>query len=105
MRFEKVFEDLGFIVVAKHNQQTGAGDDLPVDFVVYEVVTWGSAFTRPWLHGSIKWDGCSNWHFDAQDDLMIHFCGPSDTAKLSKLFERLYQMAAEIMPEHAHEFE
>ena len=50
------------------------------------------------LHGSVKWDGCSNWHFDGQDACMIHFCCVEHGQALGKLFEALYAMAAELIP-------
>ena len=50
------------------------------------------------LHGSIKWDGCSNWHFDIQDDCMIHFCSAQDAAAIGVLFAELYRIADELIP-------
>jgi hypothetical protein len=50
------------------------------------------------LHGSIKWDGCSNWHFDIQDGCMIHFCSAQDAAAIGVLFNELYEMADELIP-------
>jgi hypothetical protein len=50
------------------------------------------------LHGSIKWDGCSNWHFDIQDDCMIHFCSAQDAAAIGVLFAELYRIAGELIP-------
>ena len=50
------------------------------------------------LHGSIKWDKCSNWHFDIQDDSMIHFCDPEQGEDIGKLFRALYSIAAELIP-------
>lgn len=31
-----------------------------------------------YLHGSVKWDGCSNWHFDEQNRVMLHGCCRQD---------------------------
>lgn len=53
-----------------------------------------------YLSGSIKWDGCSNWHFDAQDDAMLHFCSRKEAGDIGELLRRLYDLAAEIIPEH-----
>jgi hypothetical protein len=50
------------------------------------------------LSGSIKWDGCSNMNFDAQENCMLHFCGRSDAAKVGKLLDRLYDLADEHIP-------
>jgi hypothetical protein len=50
-----------------------------------------------WLHGRIKWDGCSNLHIDAQDDGMLHFHGPDDAAAVGKLLAALYDIARAAM--------
>jgi len=50
------------------------------------------------LYGSVKWDGCSNWHFDIQDDCMIHFCSSEQAEAIGALFRELYLMAAEMIP-------
>lgn len=44
------------------------------------------------LHGHIKWDGCSNWSF--QYDCMLHFCGVEQGFAIGILFMRLYDEAA-----------
>jgi len=54
-----------------------------------------------YLSGSIKWDGCSNMQFDEQENVMLHFCGKHNIEKLGTLLSRLYELAAEMMPEHA----
>ena len=46
--------------------------------------------------GSIKWDGCSNWHFDP----CVHFCGKQQSIDLGTLFGSLYDWALELMPQH-----
>ena len=48
------------------------------------------------LHGSVKWDGCSNWYFDEQDRIMLHFCGEEHGAEIGELFKRLYAWAREL---------
>lgn len=50
------------------------------------------------LSGSIKWDGCSNWHFDDQDNCMLHFCGVKDASSIGRLMERMYDITAAEMP-------
>lgn len=49
---------------------------------------------EPFLCGTIKWSGCSDWKFDGYG----HFCGPKETDTLSVLYKRLYAWAAELMP-------
>lgn len=51
-----------------------------------------------WLHGEIKWDGCSNISIDAQDDCMLHFCGRSEAVAVGGLLGALYDLAHEVMP-------
>lgn len=48
-----------------------------------------------YLHGHVKWDGCSNWSFDEQDRCMLHFCGMHDVENLKALFARMYAIADE----------
>lgn len=50
------------------------------------------------LHGSIKWDGCSNWHFDEQDRIMIHGCSVDDMTNVGVLFERMCAIAKNTIP-------
>ncbi len=47
------------------------------------------------LHGEIKWDGCSNWYFDEQDEVMLHFCGRHRVTAIWRLMDRMYDIAAE----------
>jgi hypothetical protein len=51
-----------------------------------------------YLHGSIKWDGCSDWHFDEQDDCMLHFCSVEQAKDIGNLFERMYEYAKNHIP-------
>jgi hypothetical protein len=51
-----------------------------------------------WLHGDIKWDGCSNFSIDAQDDCMLHFCGRTEAVAVGALLGALYDLAHEVMP-------
>ena len=89
-----------------------------IDFRVFEVISqdvssdeWGyqvnSAMggeTTPdvekaevFLSGNIKWDECSNWSFQGAD----HFCTREQMTSLGELFDRLYDIAADMMPEKA----
>ena len=50
------------------------------------------------VHGNIKWDGCSNLWFDEQDTgTMLHFCGRSSIDDFRELMKRLYDLAAEVI--------
>lgn len=59
-------------------------------------ITEDVADAQVFLRGSIKWDGCCNIRFDEQDEHMLHFCGRGDAARVGKLIDRLYDIAAEI---------
>lgn len=96
-----------------------------VDFKAYEVIgtegddgplifeTPGSQTPFPgttkleeaavYVHGDVKWDGCSNWHFDHQDEVMLHFCDKDSAVKIGALLGRMYDIAKELMPDTWHE--
>jgi hypothetical protein len=87
-----------------------------VDLKVYHIVGEGDSFlyeimgepcgrmtedlaiAQVFLSGSIKWDGCSNLQFDAQEHCMLHFCGKKAATDVGVLLGRLYEMAWEMMP-------
>jgi hypothetical protein len=53
----------------------------------------------PFLSGDIMWDGCANVQFDEQEGgRMLDFCGRKDAARVGKLFDRLYDIAADSIP-------
>ena len=45
--------------------------------------------------GFIRFDGCMNFRFQAQDHGMLHCCGVEEAKKIGLLFDRLYQIAEE----------
>lgn len=47
------------------------------------------------VKGSIKWDGCS--HNDFGEKGYIHGCSRRDLTRLSTLFERLFDIATELL--------
>lgn len=53
---------------------------------------------QPFVHGYVRWDGCSNWHFDEQDSIMLHFCSKDEAGNIGRLLERLYEIAAKAIP-------
>lgn len=109
----RYYRDLWYMAVA-----VPAGEGWHVDFHVYRLSTqdeppgymgsdfptWDEAEAVRYLHGHIKWDACSDWHFDAQDEAMLHFCGEDYIEYLSQLLLRLHAWAAELMPQHAGNF-
>lgn len=51
-----------------------------------------------YLEGSIKFDGCSHNNF--VDGGYVHSCSRSEMTRLGRLFETLYDMALELMPDN-----
>ena len=51
-----------------------------------------------YLAGTIKWDGCSHNTFG--DGGYIHSCSRQEMVRLGKLFDKLYDIALELMPSH-----
>lgn len=105
-------QDLGFTVMAKAYEYR-------VEFVVYDVAGWAeggfplwhkagsSSYPDPvdstaeadvYLHGEVKWDGCSNWHFDEQDRIMLHGCCRADVQRLGDVMGRCWDIAATMCP-------
>jgi hypothetical protein len=107
----KIWEDIGYFATAEPHSHW-------CDFVIH-VLLWiddgnpiankKDATSSPdpaasiedsqiFLHGSIKWDGCSNWQFDEQERVMLHFCGRKNATNLGILMDRLYDWASEVIP-------
>lgn len=92
------FKDFRFYVVA-------TVQDYCVDYIIYDIQaeteTGEPLFPKkglsyfeptpsidessPYLHGSVKWDGCSNWYFDEQDDVMLHGCERSHLTRFGEI--------------------
>jgi hypothetical protein len=51
--------------------------------------------STPYLHGTVKWDGCSNWYFDEQEQGMLHFCTQEGLVNLGRLMAFCWQFASE----------
>lgn len=51
-----------------------------------------------YLHGRVKWDGCSDWHFDDQDRGMIHGCSREDVQRLGDVMARCWDDTATLCP-------
>ena len=43
-----------------------------------------------YLHGSVKWDGCSNWYFDEQNRVMLHGCSREDLTNLGEVMAKCW---------------
>ena len=80
--------ELGFTIFAKP-------DDYSVEYEVFELPFQEAA---PFVHGHVKWDGCSNWYFDAQDSCMIHGCDKDDLLNLGKVLGACWDWTKELCP-------
>lgn len=64
-------------------------------------VTDTAANGEPYANGMVRFDGCCNVMFnDCAEQTMIHGCGRAGMTRLGALFEALYDLAIEAMPEH-----
>jgi hypothetical protein len=105
------FEDIGFSVIAEP-------DSHKVDYKVYQISGKNNEDQLIWckdndhgcsgfcenldeadlfLHGYVKWDGCSNWHFDEQDDVMIHFCERDQMENIGKILTKCYDLTKNLI--------
>ena len=112
-RLIKHLPELDFTIVAVTHEYR-------VDFKIYEVIGLAEGATlgvydvpefyttendrltesiqeaELYLHGEVKWDGCSNWHFDEQDRVMLHGCARQDVLRFGEVMAACYDWAAEI---------
>lgn len=101
--------DIWFTIVAEINVYK-------VDFLVYEQhgidtedkvlyvnketgdITSSPDEAEVYLSGFVKWDGCSNWEFNAQEECMLHFCDRDSLGYISKIMQKCYDITAEYCP-------
>jgi hypothetical protein len=108
------FNDIRFSVVAtvyshrvefKAYEILSTGEDMPAGRDAPMLWHKAGSPTRPdpveslaeaelYLSGEVKWDGCSNWRFDEQDRVQLHFCGRKQMAAIGELLARLHDLAA-----------
>jgi hypothetical protein len=60
--------------------------------------SYDPAHSAPWLTAWVKWDGCAELTFVSDN---IHICGPDHAQQMAGALTRLYELAAELMPDHA----
>ncbi len=113
--FRRDYVDLMFTVVAKPS-------DYRVDYTIYDIMGFEglNSFDRPlwqkrgasygptfvmtleeaevYIHGEVKWDGCSNWHFDEQDRVMLHGCRREDILRFGKILAECWDWTAVLCP-------
>jgi len=106
--------DIGYTIQAEYKEHV-------INFIVYRNMTYGLSEDEPvsWLkkgggwqeetsiieeaedyvHGFIKWDGCSNWEYSKDTDIMIHFCGSNEAEFAAKVIPLCYKIASEYYKE------
>jgi len=111
-KYTRCFADLRFVVAAEvaefhvdyfiYDIAGFTEDNLPLlqkkDATFYPDPVESMEDAEVFLHGFVKWDGCSNWHFDEQDRLMIHGCGRADIQRIGDIMAACWDWTAEILP-------
>lgn len=106
----RIHEDIGYAIRATIN------GTYAVDYEIYELLGKddghflynhkGSPCYNPdepfkeadvYCHGFVKWDGCSNWHWDEQDDCMLHGCSKQDLLNLGIVLARCWDWTTELL--------
>lgn len=124
MKELKVFEDLGYSVLVERGE-------LSADFEIFVITGTGESDTEKgvwnkpqyeywpegarsaefvddiheatcFAHGSVIWDGCSNWHIDEQDRAMLHECGRNGLEDIGKILAACWDLAANGYVEKWH---
>lgn len=54
------------------------------------------------VHGGVKWDGCSNIYFDEQDHVMLHGCSRKDLTNVGLMLGAVFDACQERMPNTSH---
>lgn len=108
------FCELDFVVVAESHSHW-------VEYKIYDVEYWDTSgvydtprFQRagavshpdvvesteesePYISGSVKWDGCSNWKFDEQDrGTMLHGCCRKDVLRYGQILAACWDLTAQL---------
>ena len=88
----KIAEDLGFAIIAyvypyRVEYQIFKNSDLDLPEGSWAPYEFEVDLPQEdlYLHGSVKWDGCSNWHFDEQDRVMLHGCDRKDLLNIGEV--------------------
>ena len=113
VQFYKATEEFRFTIIAEPHEHYcefkcyEAYGDFDEPNGIYYDITDSASTPNPtddldkaqvYLSGTVKWDGCSNLDFDINEGCAIHFCGRKDISKVGKLLERLYDLAAQLIP-------
>lgn len=54
--------------------------------------------SEPYLHGDVKWDGCSNWEFDEQERVMLHGCSRKGVQRFGEVMAMCWDWTKELCP-------
>lgn len=100
----KNFSALEFVVVAQVNEYD-------VEFSVFDIKAFnvGRKNSNPsqdidvnlaqrYLHGWVKWDGCSDFHFDEQERHYLHGCSRQDILRIGEIMATCWDWASELLP-------
>ncbi len=100
----KVFEDIGFVAIATKIEL------YRVEFEIYRIrgvdadgeilyisdchpVSNISA-AEIYLDGSVKWDGCSDWHIQESERCCVHGCSRGDLTAVGEVMARCWDWTA-----------
>ena len=83
----KIYDVFGY--EEKTDKLYFVNDNNPVDTIEEAYV---------YISGSVKWDGCSNWHFDEQDHVMLHGCCKEDVLRYGLVLAECWEMTKELCP-------
>ena len=50
-----------------------------------------------YAHGTVKWDGCSNWQIDEAERICLHGCSREDLLALGEAMARCWDWAGEVL--------
>lgn len=51
--------------------------------------------TEVYLHGEVKWDGCSNWFFDEQQrEAVLHGCSKKCLEDIGKIMAECWELTS-----------
>jgi len=52
---------------------------------------------KVYMHGFVKWDGCSDWYINEQDRGMLHGCFKSDLLDIGKVMGECWEIASKFL--------
>lgn len=117
MKYIQHVKNLDFTIIAHVEQNSVSFDIYDIEGWtegvrgVFDVPIWHRSGSTHWpdpvsrveeaerfLHGVVKWDGCSDWHFDEQDRNMLHSCGLHGLQRMGDVMAFCWNWASELLP-------